>query len=244
MKRTNPVAIVTGSGKRLGRQIAMALAINGYDIVVNYYNSKKGAHQTVKNVEKLGKKAIAVRADVSRKFQVDRMVRIAYHKFGRIDLLVNNSAIFVECDPLNISEKIWNNTINTNLKGSFICIQSVIPYMLKLKRGSIINIVSLGGIQAWKKHLPYSVSKAGLIMLTKCFAKILAPKIRVNAIAPGTILINGEESLSIHHVNKKNIPLKKYGTPLDITEAVTYLATKAKYMTGQILIIDGGRSIQ
>jgi NAD(P)-dependent dehydrogenase (short-subunit alcohol dehydrogenase family) len=185
-----------------------------------------------------------VKADISRRVQVERMFKSTYLEFGRIDLLVNNSAVFVECEAGHIPEKTWNDTIDINLTGTFLCIQSALPYLLKEKYATIINIASLGGIQAWQKHIPYSVSKAGVIMLTKCFAKALAPNIRVNAIAPGTIIMKGEEDPSLGHVSSKSVPLKRYGKPSDITDAVLFLATNATYTTGQILSVDGGRSIQ
>jgi NAD(P)-dependent dehydrogenase (short-subunit alcohol dehydrogenase family) len=116
--------------------------------------------------------------------------------------------------------------------------------MLKQKKGKIINIASLGGIQAWSKHLPYSVSKAGVIMLTKCIAKELAPVITVNAIAPGTIIFEGEEDPAIKHISTETIPLKRYGKSSDITDAIIYLAVGAEYITGQVIVVDGGRSIQ
>lgn len=241
--KRRPVALVTGGGKRLGRKIALALAGNGFDVAVNYNESKKGAWETVRLAKKLGAQAIAVRADISQKKDVSRMVRQAQRTFGGIDLLVNNSAIFTQGSILDTSEKAWDTTIDINLKGMFLCSQAVAPIMIKQGRGTIVNIASLGGLQAWSKHLPYSVSKAGAIMLTKCMAKSLAPSIRVNAIAPGTIILPGEEDASQQHIDRKKIPLQKYGKSSDVTDLVIYLATKSQYITGQIFVVDGGRSI-
>lgn len=236
------VAIVTGGGKRLGQAIAIALSDSGFDIVVNYNKSASGASRTVKQIKSKGRRVIAVKADVSKRNDVIRLVRTTMRKFRRIDLLVNNSAVFIE-SPLNkTSEKIWNRTIDINLKGTFLCSQAVAPFMLKQKGGRIINIASLGGIQAWPQHLPYTVSKAGVIMLTKVLAKTLAPYIQVNSIAPGTIQFNDEADFKLKHLKKKLIPIKKYGKPADITNIVVYLATKSEYITGQVIPIDGGRS--
>lgn len=246
MKRktsTSPVAIVTGGGKRLGRQIALALAANGYDVVVNFHESGTGARRTVSEIKKMGRRAAAVRADVSKKKEVDALVATAMRQFQRVDILVNNAARFVGGTILDTSEPSWNTMMNVNLKGMFLCSQAVAPIMLKQKVGHIINIVSLGGIQAWSRHLAYSVSKAGAIMLTKCVAKSLAPTVRVNAIAPGTIVIKGEEDPAIGHVPKTGIPLSRYGAPSDIIDIVLFLAQKASYVTGQVFVIDGGRSI-
>jgi len=239
-----PVAIVTGAGKRLGKHIALALAESGFSVVVNYHSSRRGADNTVKAIQKMGSSAIAVRADISKRNEVQRMVNRTIREFKRIDLLVNNSAIFIDSPLEQTTDAIWNTTLNINLKGTFLCSQIVSREMYKQKSGKIINIASLGGIQAWAEHLPYNISKAGVIMLTKTLAKTLAPHIHVNAIAPGTIIMEGEEDPSLHHLPKAKIPLKKFGTPSDITSLVVYLATTASYITGQIFVVDGGRSIQ
>ena len=244
MKTKNRVAIVTGGGHRLGRQIALALGRNGFSVVVNYHSSKEGATSTVKELKKMGVTAISIEADISKSREVNRMVSKTISTFHKVDLLVNNSAIFIHSPLAETSEKIWNNTININLKGIFLCSQAVSKYMLKQKKGKIINIASLGGIQAWTQHVPYSVSKAGVIMLTKVLAKSLAPNILVNAIAPGTIEIAGEEDPASVKLPTKQIPLKRYGKPTDITDMMVFLATKAEYITGQVFVIDGGRSIQ
>jgi len=246
MKRTSPdspVALVTGAGRRLGRHIALALAGAGFDIVVHHNASAAGARRTVREVEMMEQRAFAVRGNIARKREVARFVRLAREKFGRIDVLVNNAAIFTEGTILDTTEDDFDTTLNINLKGMFLCSQAVAPIMLKQRKGEIVNIVSLGGLQPWSQHLPYSVAKAGAVMLTKCMAKSLAPDIRVNGIAPGTIIMEGEEDPSLRHVAVKGIPLKKYGSPSDITDLVVYLATAARYMTGQILVVDGGRSL-
>lgn len=242
-KSTRPVALVTGAGRRLGRQIALALAKNGYNVVINYKKSKDGAMQTVRDARNFGVDAIAIKADISKKTQVARMTSKAVQKFGGIDVLVNNASIYIDGSFLLASEKIWRETIDINLTGIFLCSQSVAPYMLKQKHGCIVNIASLGGIQAWSKHVAYSVSKAGSIMLTKCMAKELSPYVMVNAIAPGVILIPKEEQIGVKHISVDKIPLKKYGKPSDICDLVLFLATKSSYITGQIFVVDGGRSI-
>ena len=246
MKRhyiNNKVAIVTGAGKRLGRQIAIGLAKNGFVVVVNFFHSKSGASKTCSLISDIGGEAFPYRADVTNRQQVLAMVKKVYSSYGTIDLLVNNSAIFVEQKFTSISEKIWDTTLDINLKSVFLCSQTVAPYMLKRSHGRIINIASVGGIQAWQNHIPYSVSKAGVIMLTKCMAKALSPHVMVNTIAPGTIIIPGEEDPKQKHIQISRIPLQRYGQPDDITAAVNFLATTSSYMTGQILAIDGGRSI-
>lgn len=237
------VALVTGAGRRLGRQIAYALAQVGYDIIINYNKSKKGAEEAIWNIRNLGREAIAIKADVSSKREVDRMVKTSIKHFRTIDLLVNNAGIFRHSPLLKTTEQIWERTFDINLKGYFLCAQAVSRVMQQVKRGSIINIASLGGIKGWENYLPYSVSKAGVIMLTKCMAKALAPEITVNAIAPGTILIPSEEDPQQKHVPASKIPLQKYGRPEDVTNTVVFLATTSDYITGQVFAVDGGRSM-
>jgi 3-oxoacyl-[acyl-carrier protein] reductase len=239
----NPVALITGSGRRLGRQIAYALAMEGFDIIVNYNKSHAGARETVRRIKAHGNNAIAVEADISSREQVSRMVKTAIQNFKRIDLLINNSGIFLFSPLQKTTELLWDETLNVNLKGTFLCSQIVSQFMLRRKRGRIINIASLGGIQAWHNYLPYSVSKAGVIMLTRCLAKALAPAIMVNAIAPGTIIIPSEESSKQQYIPLSKIPLGRYGNSADITSIVLFLATTSEYITGQTFAVDGGRSI-
>jgi len=243
MLTKNKVAIVTGSGRRLGRQIAISLAKKGYNLIINYNHSQLEAQDTVKIIRKYGVKAILIEADISKKLEVQRMINRTIKEFGRIDLLVNNASIFLESSLNSTTEKKWDATIDINLKGTFLCSQAVAPYMLKQKKGRIINIASLGGLQPWKEHLPYSISKAGVIMLTKILAKTLAPDIHVNAIAPGTIFLVSEEKPGVKHIPVDSIPLKKYGNSKDVTDMVIFLSTTSRYITGQVIPIDGGRSI-
>lgn len=166
----------------------------------------------------------------------------AVNHFGRLDLLVNNAAIFPPPKKfIDISDELWNNVISTNLTGQFYCARAAGKIMGQ-RGGKIINFASLGGLQVWQDYIAYNVAKAGVIMLTKALSKALAPKVTVNAIAPGTILIPGEESGNVRHVEEIKIPLKRYGSAKDIIGALLYLA-HADYVTGQILVVDGGRAV-
>jgi 3-oxoacyl-[acyl-carrier protein] reductase len=238
------IALVTGSGRRLGRQIALALAENGFDLIINYNKSKASAERTAKDIRKMGRRCVAVKADVTKRAQVQRMIKQTISTFGKIDVLVNNAAIFAPpTDFQNITEQMWDAVLDTNLKASFFCSQEAGTVMMKQRAGKIINIASLGAFQAWPKHIPYCVSKAGVIMLTRVMAKALAPYITVNAVAPGTIVIPHEENdVALLPVAEK-IPLKKYGKPGDITEMVVFLAKSADYITGQVVSVDGGVTI-
>lgn len=225
----------------MGRQIAYALAEAGFDVVINYNKSRRGALEAVKHIQGLGRSAMAIQADISSRKDVERLFSIAIKRFKFITLLINNSSIFLKSPLLKTSDSIWDRTLNINLKGTFLCSQAAARHMLKNRKGKIINIASIGGLKAWQNHIPYSVSKAGVIMLTRCLAKALAPHVTVNAVAPGVIVIPGEESSRLEHVPMSRIPLKRYGKPGDITSLVVHLATTAHYITGQVFAVDGGR---
>ncbi len=237
------VALITGSGRRLGRQIALALAENGYDIIINYYHSGTEARKTEREIKRTGRRCLLIKADITKRDQVLRMMKQTIKTFGKIDVLVNNAGIFVPPTGLtDLTEDVWDRVIDTNLKGTFLCAQAAGEHMLKRRSGKIINIASLGAFKAWANHIPYCVSKAGVVMLTQALAKALAPFVTVNAVAPGTIIIPREKEETILPDAEK-IPLKKYGKPEDITDVVVFLANASDYMTGQVIRVDGGVTI-
>lgn len=237
------VAVVTGSGRRLGRQMALALARQGFDLVISYRDSEAGAMQTGREVSALGREEIVVQADISRTEDVGELVRQSMLKFKRIDVLVNNAGIYLRRPWEDIEFATWQRFLSTNLTGAFLCSQAFGREMVKQGHGRIINIASIGGIQAWPNHIPYSVSKSGVLSLTRCFARALAPLVQVNSIAPGTIIIEGEEDPSVQHLPVERIPLQRYGAPADMISVLLFLATSGNYVTGQVFAVDGGRSI-
>jgi len=236
------LAVVTGAGVRLGKAIALALHREGDSVVVHYHSSRAGAGRVVAAIRKDGGDATAIGADLRKPRQIARMFATVKKHYGGMDLLVNNAAVFRAATVRSTTEYAWDEAMDTNLKGTFFCSQEAYGLMKGRAGGMIINIASLGGLQAWTQHLPYSVSKAGVIMLTRILAKSLAPRVRVVAIAPGTILMPGEET-GLAHIPKRLIPLKKYGAAADITDLIIYLATKSRNITGQVFPVDGGRSI-
>jgi 3-oxoacyl-[acyl-carrier protein] reductase/pteridine reductase len=233
------VALVTGAAKRIGRSIALRLAKEGADVVVNYANSKAEAEELTSEIQSLGRRAIALQADVSRRTDVNRMFAAAEKEFGRLDILVNNVGIFFAAKFEELTEEQWDRIMNANLKSQFLCAQAAAPLMKRQGRGRIINLSSLGGILPWPAYTHYCVSKAGSIMLTKCLARALAPEILVNSVAPGTIQFPGEPPDQDYI---KRVPLHRTGTGEDIADAVMYLAT-ADFVTGQVIAVDGGRTL-
>ncbi len=239
----NQVALVTGAGRRIGRVIALAFGRAGAKVVVNYNQSRIGAEAIVRELSNLDVEAVALRADVSDPKQVRAMFRAVEKRFGRLDILVNNAAIFFPVKWDKLAEKDWDQILAINLKGTFFCAQSAARIMQRQKRGRIINISSLGGIQAWPAYMHYCVSKAGVIMLTRCLAKALAPYIQVNSVAPGTILFPGEKADERIAKVIRSTPLKRAGRPEDITGMVLFLATQGEFITGQVFVVDGGKSL-
>ncbi len=253
MPNDNPlacqVALVTGSARRIGRVIALALAEAGADVVVNYNRSRAEALRTAREIESLGVRAVAIRADISKPAEVRAMFRAVEKKFRRLDILVNNAAIFFERRWDELTEKDWDRILGTNLKGTFFCAQSAARIMMKkggasgVPGGRIINISSLGGLEAWPSYAHYCASKAGVIMLTRCLAKALAPSILVNSVAPGSILLPDEAQGKWSENVVKTTPLQRPGSAEDIAEAVLFLATRGGFITGQVMAVDGGKSI-
>ena len=237
------VALVTGGGRRIGREIALTLGRAGASVIVNYNQSRTEAQATVRDVKACGVDAVALRADVASPAQVQRMFRTVDEKYGGLNLLVNNAGIFFPARWDRLTEKQWDQVLGVNLKGPFFCAQEAARLMQRRKRGQIINISSLGGLQAWPDYMHYCSSKAGLIMLTRCLARALAPDIRVNSIAPGTIMFPGEKRTRMTESVIQATPLQKAGGPEDIARMVLHLACHSDFITGQIFPVDGGKSI-
>jgi pteridine reductase len=236
----NRVALVTGSAKRLGRAVALRLAREGADVVVHYRSSEADAREAVAEVEKLGRRGMALRANLGSLSEIQRLFQQASDHFGRLDILVNNAANFLETEFASTSEKIWTESLDTNLKAPFFCAQAAAS-LLKRSRGVIINFADIGGLLPWPGYIPHCISKAGVIMLTKCLAKELAPDVRVNAIAPGTITMSGDPSEWEADFIRR-APLQRAGTTEDVADAVSFLV-QSSFITGQVLVVDGGRTL-
>jgi NAD(P)-dependent dehydrogenase (short-subunit alcohol dehydrogenase family) len=235
------VALVTGAGKRIGRSVALRLASEGADVIVNYRTSKAEAEEVTAQIAALGRRAVAIQADVAKKADVTALFAAVEKEFGRLDILVNNVGMFFAAKFEELTEEQWDRIMNTNLKSQFLCSQAAAPLLRRSGRGRIVNFASLGGLLAWPSYTHYCVSKTGVIMLTRCLARALAPEITVNAIAPGTISFdNDAPELAEDFI--RVAPLKRTGTAKDIDDAVLYLI-QSEFVTGQLLVVDGGRSL-
>jgi len=234
------VALVTGGAKRLGRAVALRLAEEGADVIIHYRSSAPDAQSAVAEIEKSGRRGHAMAADLSSVAGIKRLFDEAAKEFGRLDILVNCAANFLPSSIVSTTEEIWDASLDTNLKAHFFCAQAAAP-LLRRTRGTIINFADTGGLLGWPGYIAHSVSKAGVVMLTKVLAKALAPEVRVNAIAPGTITMPGDppewEADFI-----KLAPLRRTGAPSDIADVALFLI-HAKFITGQVLVVDGGRTV-
>ncbi len=241
------VVIVTGASTGIGAATAIAFGKSGASVVVNYHSSRAAAENVVKTIEETGGKAIAVQADVTRKVEVDRLVQTTLDHFGKIDILVNNAGGMVGRNTLEeMTERLWNQVMDLNLKSVYLCTQAVLPYMKKKKFGRIVNVSSIaarngGGPGAGH----YSATKAGVIALTKNWARELAESgIIVNAVAPGIINTPFHDKYTTPEVRKKfldGIPLKREGKPEEIAYVILFLASDfASYILGETIEVNGG----
>jgi NAD(P)-dependent dehydrogenase (short-subunit alcohol dehydrogenase family) len=244
MRLAGRVAIVTGAGRGIGRGIALELSREGARVAVNYFSSERMARELVEQIREAGQDAFAIQADVSKSVQVNHMVSETVERFGGLDILVNNTGITILKPFLEDTEEIWDRTIDTNLKGVFLCSLAAAKVMAKRGGGKIVNISSVHGHTTLPGLTHYAASKGGINMMTKAMALDLAPyKINVNCIGPGTIEVEKYFNDPKYDREKwgRGAPWGSVGFPADIGKTVVFLASdEANYITGQVLYVDGG----
>jgi 3-oxoacyl-[acyl-carrier protein] reductase len=243
MRLKDKVALITGAGRGIGREIALLFAREGTDTVVWDVNIED-AQKTCQEIEALGRKTLALQVDVTDYTKVEEAVNKILDKLGKVDILVNNAGITKDNLILRMSQAEWDAVINVNLKGTFNCIKAVSRPMIKQRAGRIINIASIIGIIGNAGQANYSASKAGIIALTKTAAKELASRnINVNAVAPGFIQTSMTDKLpdDLKQKMKEAIALNRFGSPADVAAACLFLASEdSSYITGQTIVVDGG----
>ena len=210
-------------------------------MVLHYRNSQSEAEAVAAEIVGAGGEAVCIKAELTRLAEIDRLFEQIEQRFGRLDILVNNAAIFSPTPVGETHEAQWDAILDANLKAQFFSAQRAAPLLTQSGRGRIINFASLGGLLAWPKYTAYSVSKAGVIMLTRCLARALAPAVTVNAIAPGTISFP-DDAPEIAERAIRGAPLRRTGSAEDVANAVVYLVGAA-FVTGQVIVVDGGQSI-
>jgi len=237
-------ALITGATRGIGKQIAITLAKQGYNIALNYRKENEELENTKKEIEKIGVQILAVKGDVANFEDCENFVKQVIERFGQIDVLVNNAGITKDMLLMRMKKEDFEQVIDTNLVGTFNVTKNVVPYMMKARSGRIINISSVVGISGNAGQTNYSASKAGIIGFTKSLAKEIASRnILVNAVAPGFIETNMTDVLKddVKQEIAKNIPLKRMGTTQDVANVVKFLASDdSSYITGQVINVDGG----
>jgi len=236
-------ALVTGAGRRIGQAIAIGLARAGCDVAVHYHGAASGAEQTARAIRGAGRRAELVQADLTDPQAARGLADQAARVLKRLDVVVNSAAIMVRQPVEEVTPESWDATLDLNLRATFFVSQGAIPHLRRAK-GKIVNIADLAGLEPWPAYVPHCISKAGVIMLTKALARALAPDIAVNAIAPGAVLLPEEwDEQSREHI-RETTPLDRLGAPADVVAAVRFLLADTDYVTGTVLVIDGGRLIR
>jgi 3-oxoacyl-[acyl-carrier protein] reductase len=246
MRLENKVAVVTGAGRGIGRAVAIAFASEGADVLVNYVSNSATAEETVAEIEKLGRKAIAVKADVASTADAQNMIETAVKELGGLDILVNNAGVSIPAMLLKMTEEQWDRILNIHLKGTFSCTQAAARHMKEQKSGKIINVISTAGLFGTVGQINYASAKAGIIGFTKSASRELGRyNINVNAISCGVIKtdmtekVQGDEKL--RKIYEARIQLGRFGETEEVAHSFVFLASsESSYITGQVIPVDGG----
>ena len=242
MELRDRVALVTGAGRRVGRALAVALGAEGMRVAVHYHGAAEGARETAQQIQTSGGRAHLLRADLTQPAAADRLIEETVNALGGLDVLVNSAAV-MERTPLGaVSAAAWDTMFALNLRAPFLLAQAAAKH-LKDAHGAIINIADLAAFETWPAYIPHGISKAGIVYMTRALARTLAPDVRVNAIAPGTVLLPDDWSAEDTERLRLTTPLQRVGSPADVVGALLYLL-RADYVTGETLIVDGGRHVR
>jgi pteridine reductase len=242
---TGRAALVTGAGRRVGQAIAIGLARAGCDVAVHFHGSKTGGDETIAQIGQLGRRGVPVPADL-RDAGAARAVAPAAAKAlgGRLDVVINSAGIMVRQPVEEVTPESWDETLDLNLRAYFFVAQGALPWLRKADGGGrIINIADVAAFEPWPHYVQHAVSKAGVVMLTKSLARTLAPAITVNAVAPGAVLLPDSWDDAARERITASTPLQRLGSPTDVVGAVLYLLA-SEYVTGTVLVVDGGRLIR
>jgi pteridine reductase len=237
------VALVTGAGRRLGRALAAALAERGLTLALHHHASTEGAESLRDQIRGAGGQADCFAADLRDAHEALELPQRVERAFGRLDVLINSAAVMERLTLEETTIEQWDRILNLNLRSVFFCTQGAAP-ALRRSRGRVVNVADLAGLEPWPAFAAHSVSKAGVVMLTKVLALSLAPEVTVSAIAPGAVLIPEHYDESARSFLERTTPLRRIGAPSDVIGAVLYLLEAGDYVTGTVLVVDGGRLIR
>jgi pteridine reductase len=242
MELTGRVALVTGAGRRLGLAMARALAGRGMTLAIHHHSSSEGAAALRDDVTAAGGRAACFAADLSDPDAAAELPRRVARELGGLDVLVNSAAIMQKQSFEATTPADWDATLDLNLRSVFFCTHGAAP-ALRAARGKVVNRADLSGLEPWPGFAAHSISKAGVVMLTRVLARVLAPEVTVNAIAPGAVLVPEAYDAEERDRLARAAPLRRLGSPADVTEALLYLLERADFVTGEVLAVDGGRHI-
>ena len=243
MELAGRAALVTGAGRRLGQAIALGLAQAGCDIAVHHHRSRQGAEQTADGVRRAGRRAEVLSADLRDAAAARALAGRAAQALGRLDVLVNSAAVMRRQPVETVTPEEWDDTFALNVRAMFFVTQGALPH-LRAGGGKVVNLADVAAFEPWSGYVPHCASKAAVVMLTKGLAKALAPDIAVNAVAPGPVLRpDGWQDAQWNRI-RETTPLKRWGEPADVVGAVRFLLEGSDFVTGTVLVVDGGRLIR
>jgi pteridine reductase len=242
MQLEGRAALVTGAGRRLGRAIALALGARGMHVAVHYGRSATGAEQTAREIEQSGGRAVCLQADLTEADAPANLVDAAVGALGGLDALINSAAVMVRTPVGEVSPEAWEAMFAVNLRAPFFACQAAAPHLAR-RRGAIVNLADLAAFETWPGYVPHGISKAGIVQMTRALARVLAPDVRVNAVAPGTVLLPEGWAEDAARRLLETTPLRRLGSPDDVTRTVTFLL-ESEYITGETILVDGGRHVR
>ena len=243
MQLEGAAALVTGAGTRIGQAIAIGLAQSGCDVAIHYHGSAKGAEETARAVRSARRRAELLQADLTDAAAARGLADQAARALKRLDVVINSAAIMVREPVETVTPESWDATLDLNLRAMFFVSQGAVPHLRRAK-GKIVNIADIAGMEPWPAYVPHCVSKAGVIMLTKALARALAPDVAVNGVAPGAVLLPEDWDEQAREHIRSTTPLERLGSPDDVVAAVRFLLAGTDYVTGTVLVVDGGRLIR
>lgn len=242
MELRGRIALVTGAGHRVGRAIAVALGARGMRVAVHYNAAAEGAQETVRLIRSAGGDAFEIGADLTKTAAAQTLVDAVVDRFGGLDVLVNSAAVMLRMPFGDTTEEDWEKVMTLNLRAPFFLSQAAAP-RLRDARGVIVNIADLAAFETWPAYIPHGISKSGIVHLTRSLARVLAPDVRVAAIAPGTVLLPDDWSKEDEERLRATTPLQRTGSPEDVSRTVLFIL-ESDYLTGETIIVDGGRHVR